>query len=103
MARKSLAENLSETKVMVAGLRGRKDDLPAGVKPTTADELEQKVVKMEQLNKEQEHLKALLKAKTEEMAKVNAELEAQKADTKKRIKLDIPSSQWKSFGIDDKK
>lgn len=103
MARKSFAETIMDIKVMVAGLKGINNNLPAGVKPTTPTEMETKIGKLEQLNSEQEGIKAQLKAKTEEIDQLMKELESQAADTKKRIKLDIPPSNWKSFGIDDKK
>ncbi|MTE24982.1 membrane-binding protein, partial [Microbacterium sp. ZXX196] len=55
------------------------------------------------LNSEQEKLKADLKTKTQALdAKLN-ELQKLYAQLKKRIKIDIEQSQWKEFGIEDKK
>ena len=50
----------------------------------------------------QEKLKADLKSKTEELEKKLADLETRYTELKKVVKLEIPSTGWKEFGLDDK-
>ena len=58
---------------------------------------------METLNSEQEKLKADLKTKTQELSKTITEIESKVSFIKKLIKIDIPQTQWKEFGIEDKR
>ena len=58
---------------------------------------------METLNSEQEKLKADLKTKTQELSKTIIEIESKVSFIKKLIKIDIPQTQWKEFGIEDKR
>ena len=90
MAKKTYSTNLVESQVMIDGLKGRNDKLPLGVKVEDITKLEELRKKMETLNSEQEKLKADLKTKTQELSK-------------KLIKIDIPQTQWKEFGIEDKR
>lgn len=65
--------------------------------------LEELRKKMETLNSEQEKLKADLKTKTQELSKTITEIESKVSFIKKLIKIDIPQTQWKEFGIEDKR
>jgi hypothetical protein len=47
-------------------------------------------------------LKAKLKAKTEELYATFAVMQKKAAEARKVIKLDIPQSLWREFGIEDK-
>ena len=58
---------------------------------------------METLNSEQEKLKADLKTKTQELSKTITEIESKVSFIKKLIKIDIPQTQWKEFGIEHKR
>ena len=58
---------------------------------------------METLNSEQEKLKADLRTKTEELSKTITEMESKVSFIKKLIKIDIPKTQWREFGIEDKR
>ena len=93
MAKKTYSTNLAESQVMIDGLKGRNDKLPLGVKAEDITKLEELRKKMETLNSEQEKLKADLRTKTE--SKVSF--------IKKLIKIDIPKTQWREFGIEDKR
>ena len=88
---------------MIDGLKGRNDKLPLGVKAEDITKLEELRKKMETLNSEQEKLKADLKTKTEELSKTITEMESKVSFIKKLIKIDIPKTQWREFGIEDKR
>ena len=103
MATKSYAQRITETRTLIDGLREYKNSLPAGIKSTTADDLESLRNKIETLNSEQASLKAELKKKTSQIDSEIKELEKIYNDTKKRMKLDISQSLWRKFGIEDKK
>ncbi|MCK4766656.1 MAG: membrane-binding protein, partial [Candidatus Aminicenantes bacterium] len=70
---------------------------------TLAKELDEQRKIAENLNVQQEKLKADLKSKTDalniEMIKLNSLF----SRGKKLVKIQIPSVQWKEFGIADKK
>lgn len=103
MAKKTYSTNLVESQVMIDGLKGRNDKLPLGVKAEDITKLEEFRKKMETLNSEQEKLKADLKTKTQELSKTITEIESKVSFIKKLIKIDIPQTQWKEFGIEDKR
>ena len=88
---------------MIDGLKGRNDKLHLGVKAEDITKLEELRKKMETLNSEQEKLKADLKTKTQELSKTITEIESKVSFIKKLIKIDIPQTQWKEFGIEDKR
>ncbi|MDO4763902.1 MAG: membrane-binding protein [Flavobacteriaceae bacterium] len=100
---KSYSEKITAVKVMVDGIKKMKDNLPLGVTEASGNKMEELRNVVEQLNSEQEALKADLKKKTEEMNTKISEMEKLYNDAKKRIKLDVEQSLWKTFGIDDKK
>ncbi|MFK8298562.1 membrane-binding protein [Capnocytophaga cynodegmi] len=103
MARKSYAENIKFVKLMIDGLRNHKDNLPAGIDEAFIDELEALKNKVETLNSEQEKLKADLKSKTEEFDKQLKLLTDKQSVARKRAKMDYQQSQWREFGIEDKR
>ena len=103
MAKKTYSTTLVESQVMIDGLKGRNDKLPLGVKAEDITKLEELRKKMETLNSEQEKLKADLKTKTQELSKTITEIESKVSFIKKLIKIDIPQTQWKEFGIEDKR
>ena len=51
----------------------------------------------------QEKLKADLKSKTAELEAKMKEIDVKMSEAKKIVKMDIPQSQWKEFGIVDKR
>ena len=103
MPRKNFSTHLAESSVMIDGLKGRNDNLPLGIKAEDLTKLEELRKKMETLNSEQEKLKADLKTKTEELNKAVSEVENKVTFLKKLIKIDIPQTQWREFGIEDKR
>ena len=55
------------------------------------------------LNDEQERLKAQLKMKTAELEAKLSELGSVMTEAKKVVKLGFPQTQWKEFGVTDKR
>ncbi len=103
MPGKTFAETVSDSKVMIAGLksnitrvgkRGLDEAFVAGFNDT----LDQ----VEQLNNEQEALKASLKSKTSKLDAAFNELEDMYSEAKKVVKLEMEKESWREFGMDDK-
>ncbi|MDR2383515.1 MAG: hypothetical protein LBD76_06495 [Prevotellaceae bacterium] len=104
MGRKTQAQEITDTSVMVNGIRLHQDTLSQRkIDNVFADELQVNVDTCIALNVEQETLKAKLKSKTEEFDKAFAAMQKKAAEARKIIKLDIPQSSWREFGIDDKR
>jgi acyl-CoA reductase-like NAD-dependent aldehyde dehydrogenase len=104
MGRKTQSQEITNTGIMVKGIRAHQETLVRRkINNTFADELQSNVDACITLNVEQETLKAKLKAKTEEFDKAFATMQKKAAEARKIIKLDIPQSSWREFGIDDKK
>jgi hypothetical protein len=104
MPKTTYAEVINKAQVMATGLqsnitlsaqRGWSTTNNAKLISTRAD-----VIK---LNDEQERLKASLKTKTAELNEKLTDLKAQMKEGKKVVKLAFPQSQWKEFGIADKR
>lgn len=100
---RAYSDVITSVKVMIDGLKESKDSLPLGVTQDSISKLENFYNEVIRLNSEQEALKAQLKAKTEAMNKERDAMEKLQSDIKKRIKLDVEQSLWRTFGIEDKK
>lgn len=95
---KSYSARITDVKVMIDALRAN-DGKVTKIDKAFIDEMETLRTETEKLNSEQEKLKADLKAKTEVLdAKIKA-LDEKYTFAKKRIKVDIPQTSWKEFGI----
>jgi hypothetical protein len=104
MAYKSMAEILSETDVMINGIRQHQDVLAKRqIDNQFADDLQVEVDNCFTLNNEQETLKAKLKEKTEELDNAFAAVQKKAGEARKIIKLDMPQATWREFGITDKR
>jgi hypothetical protein len=89
---------------MVSGIRAHQDVLAQRkIDITFANELQADTDACIALNTEQETLKAKLKEKTEEFDKAFAAMLKKAGEARKIIKLDMPQSSWREFGIDDKR
>ena len=101
---KSYAESISSAQVMAAGMQNnetvaaQRGWLQAN-NTMLIDARNQAIM----LNDEQEKLKADLKTKTAQLEAKMAELNALMNEAKKVVKLGFPQSQWKEFGVADKR
>jgi hypothetical protein len=104
MGRNTQSQEITNTGIMVNGIKSHQETLAQRkIDNVFADELQRKVDACINLNVEQETLKAKLKAKTEEFDNAFADMQKQSAEARKVIKLDIPQSSWREFGIEDKR
>jgi phospholipid N-methyltransferase len=104
MARKTQAQEITNTGVMVNGIKAHQDVLAQRkISIDFADALQANVDACIALNAEQETLKAKLKGKTAEYNTAFAAMLKKAAEARKVIKLDMPQSSWREFGIDDKR
>ena len=104
MATKSYSKTITDTQVMVNGIKDNKKVLSRRqIDDKFAASLQVDVDTCIALNNEQETLKAKLKAKTEELDKAMAEMNKKSSEARKIIKLDMPKSTWREFGIEDKR
>ena len=103
MARKTFVEIISGAKLLIEGLKGRKSNLPIGVSETQLTEAEGLHKKAEELNRQQEKLKADLKVKTVELDAVMKDLDSKISTIRKYTKLGTQKEEWREFGIEDKR
>lgn len=102
--KKSFAEIISQTQVMISGLKNKATEVAKrGIDSTFTTEMEELRKEVIEENDKQERLKAELKTQTERLdAKIKLLNEKQR-EAKKVVKLTIPPSGWLEFGIEDKK
>jgi hypothetical protein len=104
MAIKTYAQTVSDTTVMAKGIRDNQGVLSKRqIDAAFADSLQADIDDAVALNNEQETLKAKLKEKTEQLDAVMATLTKKAGETRRIIKLDMPQSSWREFGISDKR
>jgi hypothetical protein len=104
MASKTYAQTISDTEVMIQGIRNNQEILAKRQIDTIfADNMQSGLSAAIALNNEQETLKAKLKEKTEQLDATIADLTKRTAEARKIIKLDMPQSSWREFGINDKR
>lgn len=104
MAVQSYAEKISQAEVMLAGLKNNRQQLEKrGLDQAFIDKMSADIADAVRLNNEQEALKAQLKVKTAELSDKMKELSKVNAEARKIVKIDIPQTQWKEFGIEDKR
>ena len=98
----SYSELLSSARLMVAGLKSAGRPLAKrGLDDDFVARLEASAQKAQDLDNEQEALKSKLTAQTAALNAHRDELTALLAEAKKLIKLDLPKTDWKQFGIAD--
>ena len=104
MATKTYSQTISDTQVMVKGIRDNQEVLSKRqIDGAFADNLQADVDACIALNGEQESLKAQLKTKTVELDAAMAAMNKKMGEARKIIKLDMPQSSWREFGIEDKR
>ena len=94
MARKTFVEIISGAKLLIEGLKGRKFNLPTGVSETQLTEAEGLHKKAEELNRQQEKLKADLKVKTAELDAIMKDLDGKISTIRKYTKLGTQKEEW---------
>jgi len=103
MSNKSYAKKLDDAQVMLSGLKAHNELARRGIDAAFVTNLEAKISSSIQLNNEQEKLKADLKSKTAELDNEVSRMVKLVAEAQKVVKMDIPKSQWKEFGIQAKR
>ena len=104
MSKMSFAETINSIQVMTTGMQNNATEASTrGWQDTKSTQLAALRTEAIKLNDEQEKLKADLKTKTAELDAKMAELNEQMKEAKKVVKLGFPQSQWKEFGVTDKR
>ena len=104
MGRKTYSQTITDTQVMVKGIKENQDVLSRRQIDTAfAEDLEFDINTCIALNGKQEELKAKLKTQTEELDEAIAALNKKSGEARKIIKMDMPQSTWREFGIEDKR
>jgi hypothetical protein len=99
-----MATAITNAGVMVKGITEHQEVLALRkIDENFAKTLQANIDKCVELNKEQEALKARLKKQTEELNTAFSEMKKQASEARKIIKIDIPQSLWREFGIEDKR
>ncbi|MFH1852453.1 MAG: hypothetical protein ABIA75_08920 [Candidatus Neomarinimicrobiota bacterium] len=104
MGTPTFAETISNGKVMLSGLRAHAAALAVrGIDAEFIGGFETDINACEQLNNEQEALKAGLKAKTAELNQQMQSLKARYGEANQLVKITIDHSLWLEFGITAKR
>jgi hypothetical protein len=104
MGRKTQAQEITDTGVMVNGIKANQGVLAQRkIDDAFAKDLQADIDTCVELNKEQETLKAKLKGKTVAFDAAFAAMQKKAAEARKIIKLDMPQASWREFGINDKR
>ena len=104
MATKTYSKTITDAQVMLAGIKANQTTLAKrNIDNAFTGDLEKNINSCVNLNNEQEELKARLKTKTQELNKQMAELKKKAGEARKIVKLDMPKTTWKEFGIADKR
>jgi len=104
MSGKTYAESINLTSVLVSGLKTNTERVSKrGIGSDFVPKLETILNDAKNLNNEQEALKAKLKIKTDELNKKMDDMKVMVDEAKKVVKLEFDKTQWKEFGIEDKR
>jgi len=104
MSKNSYAEQMNNSKTMIAGLKQHTERLSKrGLDGEFLTNIETNYTEAQTLDNEQEKLKAELKTKTETLKLKVKDLSKMYAEARKIIKIEMEQSSWKEFGINDKR
>lgn len=104
MKNTSYADEIAATKVILAGLKANAEKLAKrGIDDQFLAELEGTYNQVLTLDNEQETLKAKLKEKSAILSDQVSAMQKLRSEAKKLVKLEIPQTLWREFGIEDKK
>ena len=100
----SFAEKMNNSKLMIAGIKQNQERLARrGLNTDFTSKYESVYSQVQMLDNEQESLKAELKTKTDVLAQKITELDALYSEAKKTVKIEMETTSWKEFGVQDKK
>lgn len=100
----SYAEIISQAQLMAAGLKTKQAEVARrGIDANFVAELEAARTEAIVLNDDQERLKAELKTKTDALNTKIDSILAKLSEARKVVKLSIPQTGWREFGIEDKR
>lgn len=98
----SYAEKVNEARLLAEGLRQHLAELTGvGLDEAFIQDLEQQKGKVEEIDAGQERLKADLKSETQALNREMRTLAEIVSRGRKLVKIQIPQSRWKEFGIGD--
>lgn len=104
MSTRSFAQRINDAEVMHSGMV---NNMETAASRGWSEEKNEHLMAIRneaiQLNDEQEKLKAELKMKTAELNAKETQLEESMKEAKGVVKLAFPQTQWKEFGITDKR
>lgn len=104
MASQSFAEKMNKSKLMLSGLKQNPEPMAKrGLDSEFVTNYEATFNEAQTLDNEQEKLKAEQKSKTDVLQQRLTELGGLYSEAKKIVKIEMPSTTWKEFGIDDKR
>lgn len=104
MSKSAFADIMNDNKLMLAGLRNHADKLARrGIDAAWIDGYEGKQESVQTSDNEQERLKAESAAKTKEVNAGLQDLTAMYSEARKLVKMEIDTTEWKEFGITDKR
>ena len=104
MAKKTYSQTITDTQVLIQGIRLNLEVLSKRqINGTFADALQADILNSVRLNGEQESLKAQLKQKSAELDAALAAVNKKAGEARKIIKMDMPQASWREFGIEDKR
>jgi hypothetical protein len=101
--KRSYAEKINYAAVLAEGLRKHLDQLSAvGLGEAFVQDLDNQRTLVEDINVNQERLKAELKTVSAQLNREMKKLDRQTTKGRSIVKLELPLPQWKEFGIEDK-
>jgi hypothetical protein len=101
---KPFAVNMRNAQLMLTALNVNLESLKKrGMTQDFIDRLKRSLDAITAQNSEQERLKGKLRTATVALDSLLAELNVQMKEAIKVVKLDVPQSQWKEYGILDKR
>jgi hypothetical protein len=104
MSKNAYADDINNAKLMLSGMKKNPDRMSKrGLDGDFMTVYQTNYGEAQELDNEQESLKAKLKETTDKLDKKMTELNKQTSEAKKIVKIEIEQTRWKEFGINDKK
>lgn len=101
---RTYAESVNQATVLISGFKSNTERVAKrGIMSENITEFETFLEELKIANNEQEAIKAKLKTKTVEVNQKQDRVNRKIDEGKKVVKLEFDQSEWKEFGIDDKR